>query len=342
MYRVFGNTYIPTDNKDTVMEDRLPPGLYRMKQDPFKNWFFQKSNSLTIPSKIYGDVNTQASRILKTFNDRNKNTGVLLAGEKGSGKTLLCKKLSLDLEKMNVPTILIDEGHDDPGFIGALAKLQQPTCWFFDEFDKIYPEESYQNALLPLFDGISTSKALILLTVNNKYKINNFLRNRPGRIYYKYEYGSVEKEFIKEYVDDNYRGSLDLTKEIENFKQFFYSLNFDLLSAIVEECNRFDCSVKEALKYLNVSYDISRQNYRIISIRKINTEKEIVDKYKVDRLVYTDFEQDNININPKKNVAKTYTEIYEYIPDCDVQRLDGRVIVTSDEYVITFKPETLY
>jgi hypothetical protein len=38
--------------------------------------------------------------------------------------------------------------------------------------------------------------------VNDKFKVNQHMRNRPGRIFYMIEYKGLDKQFIREYCQD--------------------------------------------------------------------------------------------------------------------------------------------
>jgi hypothetical protein len=69
--------------------DGLPPGNYIVQFDQQSGeYFLETVDNFTIPTKLYGNVFDQAERIISTFMDRPNTTGVLLTGEKGSGKAL--------------------------------------------------------------------------------------------------------------------------------------------------------------------------------------------------------------------------------------------------------------
>ena len=86
-----GNTYraIPGTSIDPI--NSLPPENFVLKHNPFSGFFLEQTPEFTLPKKLYGKTKFHASRILNTFNQRQSNTGVILMGEKGSGKSLLSK-----------------------------------------------------------------------------------------------------------------------------------------------------------------------------------------------------------------------------------------------------------
>lgn len=73
--------------------DVLPLGTYRLQYNERTDEFYlNKIEDFKLPKKLYGDFSF-CDRILNTFDNTEKNLGVLLSGEKGSGKTILAKKV---------------------------------------------------------------------------------------------------------------------------------------------------------------------------------------------------------------------------------------------------------
>lgn len=241
----------PSDALDVL--DHLPAGTYTVKENPqTKRLFLQTTDNMTLPKKVYGDPSARADRIIRTFNDRPKSTGILLSGDKGSGKTLLCKVLANRLVSGNMPVIIVDEPFHGPEFNSLIGNIKDPAMVFFDEFDKLYDEEG-QEALLTLLDGTVETKKLFVLTTN-KGHVDEHLINRPGRIYYRFSYRGLEESFVEEYADDVLK-NLDHKKQLTRISNAFGSFTFDMLQALVEEMNRYDIDAMSAMEGLNVKIE---------------------------------------------------------------------------------------
>lgn len=232
----------------------LPIGTYLVKQS-MSGYYLDKIDDFSIDHKIYGESTRYAERILTTFNNRPKQTGVLLAGEKGSGKTLLTKQIAIEGAKHGVLTLVVNQPHSGDGFNQFLSRIEQPCIVIFDEFEKVYPEV-VQNEILTLLDGVFTSKKLFLLTVNDIGKVNEYMKNRPGRLFYNIKFAGLSPLFVKEYCEDNLRNK-DNINGVVQLAHIAWKFSFDMLKAIVEEMNRYNENVRDALQILNVDIGAS-------------------------------------------------------------------------------------
>jgi hypothetical protein len=193
---------------------------------------------------------------------------VLLSGEKGSGKTLLAKTLSLEAAKLGYPTITVNAPMVGDGFNTLLQSVQQPCLVFFDEFEKVYREEEQQEQILTLLDGVFSSKKLFIMTVNDQFKVNRHMKNRPGRLFYALQYEGIDDTFINEYCADNLVDQAN-TAGVRQVASLFWRFNFDMLKAMVEEMNRYNETAHQAIKMLNAkpSTDENNQPYDIVMTR---------------------------------------------------------------------------
>jgi len=244
------------------LHERLPAGNYVVKMDSFENLYLEHTEDFEIPAKLYGDTTRNADRIMNSFWQRGKSTGVMLVGEKGSGKTLLSKHICVELAKQDVPTIVINSPWHGDKFNTLIQTIEQPAVIMFDEFEKVYDSEE-QESLLTLLDGVYASKKLFMLTSNDKWKVDSHMRNRPGRIFYMIDFKGLDADFIREYCVDN----LNEQKHIEtivNISTIFAEFNFDMLKALVEDMNRYNETPQEALRILNIKaeYD-SGAGYKV-------------------------------------------------------------------------------
>jgi hypothetical protein len=243
-----GDIFSPTPGRDAVL-DTLPVGNY-IVVETMTGLKFQRVDAFKEPGRMYGNINQRAERILNTFLDRPRTTGVLLEGEKGSGKSQLARNVSRAGYEMDLPTIIINAPFHGDQFNNLLACIEQPAIILMDEFEKVYNVPELQEQVLTLLDGMMTSQKLFILTVNNKYRVNEHMKNRPGRIFYSISFSGLESDFIREYCEDN----LDDKSEIENVLKvgaLFKAFNFDMLKALVEEMNRYKESTFDALELLN-------------------------------------------------------------------------------------------
>ena len=244
-----GNTYKVASEEAMDIHSELPAGNYVIKLDMFENMYLEHIDSFEVSGKIYGDTLKNIDRIINTFWQRSHSTGVMLTGEKGSGKTLLSKKISIELAKQGVPTIVINDAFTGEKFNTLLQTISQPCVILFDEFEKVYDKDE-QEAILTLLDGVYSGKKLFILTCNDKWRVDQHMRNRPGRIFYMIDFTGLSTEFIVEYCTDNLK-AVERIDRICSMANLFAEFNFDMLKALVEEMNRYGEPPQEAMKLLN-------------------------------------------------------------------------------------------
>lgn len=251
-----GNTYSVSKKEALDIQEKLPAGNYVVKKNDMTGEIYLEGiDRFEFKGKVYGDTIKRANRILFSFADRPSATGVMLTGEKGSGKTLLAKMLSIKGYEKDYPTIVINAPWCGDAFNAFIQSIEQPVIIVFDEFEKVYDEQE-QEAMLTLLDGVYPTKKLFVLTCNDKWRVNQHMRNRPGRIFYSLEYKGLSAEFIREYCEDNLEDKEHIDK-IVGIAGTFDQFNFDMLKALVEEMNRFGETPQEAMEMLNAKPEYS-------------------------------------------------------------------------------------
>jgi hypothetical protein len=241
-----GNTFRVTNKEQMDLHDQLPAGNYTVKQDAMtKQFYLEKIDSFEIKGKLYGNTTQHANRILNTFKDRTSSTGVMLTGEKGSGKTLLSKC--------------------GEGFNSFLQMIEQPCVILFDEFEKVYDRED-QEKMLTLLDGVYPSKKLFILTCNDKWRVDSHMRNRPGRIFYMLDFRGLDASFIREYCEDNLNDKHHI-ESVCRIGSMFSEFNFDMLKAMVEDMNRYGETPQEVMQLLNAKPEFSDEGRYTVSLQ---------------------------------------------------------------------------
>ena len=303
-----GNTYTPASEEALDIHNALPAGNYVVKERPMDGpLYLEHIDSFEIKGKRYGDLDRNTDRILNTFMSRSASTGVMLAGEKGSGKSLLAKNLAVEAAaRHDIPCIVINAPWVGDKFNSFMQTINQPCVVLFDEFEKVYDDEDQEKALT-LLDGVFPSKKLFILTCNDKWRVNQHMRNRPGRLFYMLDYKGLDTAFIVEYCEDNLKASLK--QHIDKLCQIaslFAQFNFDMLKAVVEEMNRYDETPQDALRMLNVKPEFDGgHKYTVKMIKDGEEVKE------------TELETTEWSGNPLQSEVKVHFKKYEDQKDED-------------------------
>ena len=271
-----GNTYTVSSKEAMDLHEELPAGNYVIKQNPMnKQFYLEQVDAFEIKGKLYGKTNRHAERILNTFKDRGISTGVMLTGEKGSGKTLLTKKISIMAAAEGIPTILINQPWCGDAFNSFIQTIEQSCVVLFDEFEKVYDKDQ-QEAILTLLDGVYPSKKLFLLTCNDKWRVDHHMRNRPGRIFYMIDFKGLDIEFVREYCEDNLLNKAHINA-VCNISTIFGQFNFDMLKAMVEDMNRYGETPQEVITILNAKPEFSSEVNFEVNLQIDGLDVELTD-----------------------------------------------------------------
>ena len=249
----------------TVTTDDLQPGTYTFAFSQLRGiWLTHCASVPDIEMKVYGDTNYRVQKTMNAFKRRKGNTGVLLAGEPGMGKSVFVKLLAAEAKKLGMPVIIIKQDFG-PGMIDILAKIHTECLVIMDEFEKIFSgnnddarngDVSSQNKLLSLMDGMDSNKKLFVASVNDTWRVSRFMLNRPGRFFYHFEFSNLNQGQITEYLSDRLADKSKLAYLVTSL--IGHKINYDSLAAIVEEINAGMDPV-ETLQDLNLDRSAEKQ-----------------------------------------------------------------------------------
>lgn len=211
-------------------------------------------SEFSLPTKLYTPKNDEKfiKKILTSYNAQDKTMGVLLSGTKGTGKTVLAKRIA---KEANMPILTMDNTFHPSDIRKLFNKLENiPVCVIFDEFDKM-GEKYDSDSILRVLDGISSAgKHLILFTCNNVDMVNEYMLDRCGRIRYYREFEEMGPSMISEILTDR----LDDKSEVEPLTDFimanFGLLSFDNIASFADEVNLFpNDTFEELFSDMNIS-----------------------------------------------------------------------------------------
>lgn len=251
----FGSSYqIYPNNINTY--DQLPAATYNLCFSQQTGFSLAQTETVTVSEKSYGSFTRRIDKVLSTYEDIQRNLGVILSGDKGIGKSFFAKRLSKAAIDTGLPVIIVDRYI--PGIANFLNSIDQRCLILFDEFDKTFVNDSGesnsmndpQTEMLTLFDGINIGEKLFVITCNNIWTLNSYLLNRPGRFHYHFRFTYPTAEEVREYLNDH---TTNCEEEIENVACFSarVHLTYDCLRAIAYELNTGE-TFQSALEYLNI------------------------------------------------------------------------------------------
>lgn len=271
--------------------DNLEPKIYTLNFHPMQGyWLTINKDRFNVPKHIFGNVQTRVDKIAYTYATRNTSTGVLLTGDKGAGKTLLTELISNTMIDKGLPVILINNAYSGSDFDNVISAIGECVL-LFDEFGKTYggggsannddegmavaggKSNTNQNGLLTLLDGTQSAKRLVLLTENEKSDINNFMLNRPGRMFYHFEYNKLAEDVITEYCK-HHKVKKAPRKDLLEIVRKTGEFNFDMLKAIVEEQARFKNGIYDIIEDMNIQYNKEPERLEVLKIINKKTGKE--------------------------------------------------------------------
>jgi len=201
------------DNKYTIVPDTL---------------------TIDISQWYYGDILEIPLLIWDRYATGNKAVGAIFVGDSGSGKTDVTSILAYianekGMDVVNISSIKVTE--EILPIIDNILELG--VVLILDEYEKTFPA-NIQPKLLTLLSKKRERKSLILYTANNINFINEFMRNRPGRVHYLFEFNKLSWNTVTEYCE-KHNVSAEFINDLKLVWQRADRFSMDHLSGIVEE-----------------------------------------------------------------------------------------------------------
>lgn len=234
--------------------DLIPSKVYDLSFDRYMGEdIFKENGELSLPSKVYTSKKDEffKKRVLTYFNNAfTDTTGVMLAGTKGTGKTIMAKVLA---KESNLPIIIVDPQYPESRLIKYFKQISTPVCILFDEVDKSFDTEK----MLDFLDGLQkTSKKLVIMTCNNLGKVSEYLQDRCSRIRYLRKYTTDDNlEFLNILIED--MGIKNVEEVSKYCRENIRLLSIDNIVAFLNEIKLLeneDCTLDEIISIMNIDH----------------------------------------------------------------------------------------
>ena len=328
---------------ENALNDQLPAGVYSIAHSQAAGFYLDIiKDQLDVPTRIYGGTLNRVHKCLETYKDRKASTGILLTGDKGTGKTLLMSLLANKaITELGLPVLLIRDPFSGSDFSQFVEQIGE-CIMVFDEFGKMYKADTSrgnndgevpQKALLSLMDGVDKTKRMFILTENSEYDISEFMLNRPSRLYYHFKYKKLDEESVVGYCED--RGvSKETLRDVLEVSRRSKMFSFDMLQSIVEEQLRFEEKIADVIKDLNI--DLREERGEQIEIIKV-MERESGNLREMFDLAYINMPtQGNYTYAKVKNLIDQPSELSRALSTV------SHVIDVPDELMEDFGENDLY
>lgn len=232
------------------LECDLTPGMvYSIDVDRYTDAIsLEETSGLSLPSKVYCTQRDERfiDKVINNYNlSESGFTGVMLAGLKGSGKTVMAKVIA---NKSGLPIINIDKNIRPYILRNLVEKLGDTSvCFLFDELDKVL-EDYDDSVLLQVLDGSDTKgKHMILFTCNDDNEISEYLIDRCSRIRYWRKFDEMSPSLIMEVLNDKLNDKKEVKSLTDFIKDNFEVCSFDNIASFVKEANDYPTTTFEEL-----------------------------------------------------------------------------------------------
>ena len=210
------------------------PGIFEVVKNPNSDDFMlqYKEHKYEMPGRLYGDTGKFINFYWTSFEKYGYTGGLLLTGQKGSGKTLISSALSNKAIDRGLRVIEITNITFSAKLLRFLDELDG-VILFFDEFGKNF-NSGQQDKMLTLLSNINGKERIVLITENEPRRISQFIRNRPGRVKYSLHFNKLPLKIVEEYCAEK-KIDVNFYNEFVTAYKTVLEFQFDHLQAIVSE-----------------------------------------------------------------------------------------------------------
>lgn len=235
----------------------------------------------------YAREKEELKELCEIFNSRDKFAqmgaklpkGIIFYGPSGTGKTLFAKVIA-SICDFNMQVINVGESTSELSVLKQIKKAfdnagkrKKPTMIFFDEIDKVLPNEEERYVtdrsktllaqLLTLIDGMNSCENIVFVATCNYYDALPEVLVRPGRIDKKLYLGNPD-----------YISRVELLKMYMGKTTCFFDVNIEELARKTSglSCAAIETLINECVLHSNGKRTISEADvsYRLSEIKQEN------------------------------------------------------------------------
>lgn len=233
--------------------DLIPGKVYDLSWNRWEDSpIFKENGELNLPKKIYSTKTDDVfkKRIITYFNKANTNTtGVMLAGTKGTGKTVMAKILA---KESGLPIIVVNPDYPEGKLIKFFKSFTTPVCVLFDEVEKNFKTEH----MLDFLDGVEkTAQKLVIMTCNDLSQVSQYMQDRCSRVRYLRRYSPDENAVFLPMLADDF-GIKNKEEVVKFCKENIKLLSMDNIVSFMNEVKMLedeDISLQEIINIMNIS-----------------------------------------------------------------------------------------
>lgn len=255
-FAISGDNVFPFKQTEGSIVDQIPPGLYTIEFSPMVGYYLRKkADSIELPEKIYGSTIPRADRSFDIYDKTVEPLTIGLFGSKGAGKTLLANVLAQKGIDRNMPVIDVSASFTIEKEYLAFIESLGSVVVLFDEFLKklsnldipVDEESNYhakrerantaQDNLLTFLQGTGNAKRLTILIDNDSAMLSQYIKDRPGRMRYLYNYEAIEPAVVEAVGQDAGLNAAQI-EELVLYTQLTQT-TFDVMRVIIQEWTFF-------------------------------------------------------------------------------------------------------